>query len=53
MPGCVVATLLFLPFWLFGLILLTFLFRPLCYWLDRFDFEKSFTIGYTAVFTKE
>ena len=51
--GCVVATLLFLPFWLLGLLLLTFTFRPLCYWLDRFDFEKSFTIGYTAVFTKE
>ena len=50
--GCVVGTLLFLPFWILGLILFSFLLRPLCYWLDRLDLVKSFTTGYTAVFEK-
>jgi SAM-dependent methyltransferase len=50
--ACALATLLFLPFWLLGLVLLTFLFRPACYWLDRLDLEKSFTSGYTAVFRR-
>lgn len=51
-PGCVLATIAFAPFWLLGLVLLSYLFRPMCYWLDRLDIEKSFTTGYTAVFRK-
>ncbi len=50
--ACALATLLFLPFWLLGLLILTFLFRPFSYWLDRFDLGKTFTSGYTAEFRK-
>ena len=45
-------TLLLLPFWLVGVVLLGWVLRPLCYWLDRLDFEKTFTTGYTAVLRK-
>ena len=50
--GCVAATILFLPFWLVFVPLLGYVARPLCYWLDRLDLSKTFTIGYTAVFRK-
>ena len=46
------ATLLYLPFWLVLAPLLGLVLRPLCYWLDRLDLEKSFTTGYTAVFIR-
>ncbi len=54
-PGaqCVVWTLLFLPGWLVSLPILAYGLRPLCYWLDRLDFNKTFTTGYTAVFKKK
>lgn len=42
-------SLLFLPFWIVLQPLLSFILRPLFYWLDRMDLEKSFTLGYTAV----
>lgn len=41
-----------LPFWLVLAPLLGLVVRPLCYWLDRLDLEKSFTTGYTAVFVR-
>lgn len=50
--ACVFWTLVFLPFWILGMILFGALLRPLFYWLDRADFEKSFTTGYTAAFEK-
>jgi SAM-dependent methyltransferase len=50
---CTIATILYLPFWLVLLPLLSGVVRPLCYWLDRLDIEKSFTTGYTAVFVKK
>ncbi len=49
---CVVATLLFLPFWLVSLTVLTGVVRPACYWLDRLDIQKTLTLGYTTVFQK-
>jgi hypothetical protein len=49
---CVLWTLLFFPVWIVGLLSLGYVVRPLCYWLDRLDFAKSLTIGYTAVFKK-
>jgi SAM-dependent methyltransferase len=42
---------LFLP-WLVFMPLTAYVFRPLCYWLDRLDVQKSFTLGYTAVLVK-
>ena len=50
---CAVWTLLFLPVWIIGLVLLGYGFRPLAYWLDRFDFAKTLTTGYTAVLRKQ
>ncbi len=43
--------ILFLP-WLLLLPLSAYILRPLCYWADRLDIQKTFTIGYTAVFVK-
>ena len=40
------------PIWLVGLPLTSWLLRPLCYWLDRLDIRKDFTLGYTAVMIK-
>lgn len=45
-------TLLLLPVWLVGYPLTAFLLRPLFYWMDRLDIEKSFTLGFTAVLIK-
>lgn len=49
---CALWTLIFFPFWIVGLLLLGYVFRPLSYWLDRFDFAKTLTTGYTAVLRK-
>ncbi len=46
-------TLGLLPLWLLCYPASAFFVRPLCYWLDRLDIEKSFTLGYTAVLVKE
>jgi hypothetical protein len=43
--------LLFVP-WLLCYPASAYVFRPLCYWLDRLDLEKSLTLGYTAVLVK-
>jgi len=43
--------LLFVP-WLLCYPVSAYVFRPLCYWLDRLDIEKSLTLGYTAVLVK-
>lgn len=51
--ACVLWSLVFLPGWLIGAPLLRGVWRPLCYWLDRLDFDKNFTTGYTAVFERE
>lgn len=50
--SCLGWSLAFLPFWLVLNPLLAWVIRPLFYWLDRLDFEKSFTTGYTAVFRR-
>jgi hypothetical protein len=50
--ACVMWSLLLLPFWLMFVPLLGYAARPLCYWLDRLDFSKGLTTGYTAVFKK-
>jgi SAM-dependent methyltransferase len=50
--ACVAGTLLFLPFWLLSLLLMSVIARPLCYWLDRLDGPKALTSGYTVVFRK-
>jgi len=50
--ACVFWSLVFLPFWAVLVPLLGYGVRPLCYWLDRLDFEKTFTFGYTAVFRR-
>lgn len=51
--ACAFWSLVFVPFWVTGIVVLGYVVRPLCYWLDRLDFEKSFTTGYTAVFQKQ
>lgn len=48
----IVMTLLLLGPWLLCYPITAYLFRPLCYWIDRIDIEKSFTLGYTAVLVK-
>lgn len=50
--ACLFWTFLFFPVWLLTTPLLRYLWRPLCYWLDRIDFEKQLTTGYTAVFER-
>ena len=50
---CLVMTLLLLPVWLIGYPLTGYVVRPLFYWMDRLDIEKSFTLGFTAVLVKE
>ena len=49
---CIVMTLLLLPTWFVLYLPSAYIIRPLFYWLDYLDREKSFTTGYTAVFTK-
>jgi SAM-dependent methyltransferase len=49
---CALWSVLLLPFWIVGVLLLGYVFRPICYWLDRLDFAKTLTTGYTAVFRK-
>ena len=49
---CVWMNLVFLLPWLIFMPLTAYILRPLCYWLDRLDIQKTFTIGYTAVFVK-
>ncbi|MBI3881377.1 MAG: class I SAM-dependent methyltransferase [Verrucomicrobia bacterium] len=48
----VMTLLLFVP-WLICYPISGYVFRPLCYWLDRLDIEKSFTLGYTIVLVKK
>lgn len=50
--ACAVFSLLYFPVWLLMRILLSYLFRPLCYWLDRLDSDKLLTLGYTTTFKK-
>jgi SAM-dependent methyltransferase len=45
-------TVLLFPFWLVGVVLFGGIVRPLCYWLDRLDVRKDFTLGYTLVLAK-
>ncbi|MGR8933472.1 MAG: class I SAM-dependent methyltransferase [Gammaproteobacteria bacterium] len=45
-------TLALLPLWLLTYPLAAWIWRPLCYWLDRCDRIKDFTLGYTAVLIK-
>jgi len=49
---CVLMNLLLLPLWFLAYLPSAYLLRPLFYWLDRLDIEKSFTLGYTAVLVK-
>ena len=45
-------TVLLLPTWFILYLPSAYIIRPLFYWLDYLDREKSFTTGYTAVFVK-
>lgn len=49
---CIVMTILLLPIWLVGYPLTGYVLRPLFYWMDRLDTEKSFTLGFTAILIK-
>jgi len=49
---CVLMNLLLAPLYLLAYLPSAYLLRPLFYWLDRLDREKSFTLGYTAVLEK-
>lgn len=44
---------LLLPLFLFGYLPSAYLLRPLFYWLDRLDRQKTFTLGYSVVFVKK
>lgn len=50
---CIGMTLLLFVPWLICYPISGYLFRPLCYWVDRLDIEKTFTLGYTAVLVKK
>lgn len=50
---CVWMSAVLLPVWLLGVPLLGYVVRPLFYWCDRLDLEKTFTTGYTVVFRKD
>lgn len=50
---CILMTLCLIPVWFLAYLPSAYIVRPLCYWFDRVDQEKSFTLGYTAVFVKE
>lgn len=49
---CLLMNMLLLIPWLLCYPVAGYCFRPLCYWLDRLDIEKSFTLGYTVVLVK-
>lgn len=49
---CAILSTMFLPLWLVCILICRYLIRPLSYWLDRLDLDKTFTSGYTAVFEK-
>jgi len=49
---CLLMNLLLLVPWLVLYPLSAFVIRPLCYWLDITDAEKSYTNGYTIVLRK-
>jgi SAM-dependent methyltransferase len=48
----VAMSIVLFPLWLVGLTISAWVLRPLCYWLDRLDIRKDFTLGYTAVLSK-
>jgi SAM-dependent methyltransferase len=53
-PGfCVIMNILLSPVWIFVYLPSAYLIRPIFYWMDYLDLEKSFTLGYTAVLQKE
>jgi len=45
-------TFALLPIWLMTYPLSAWVLRPVCYWFDRLDRVKDFTLGYTAVLLK-
>lgn len=49
---CLLMNLLLLPLWLLFYPLTAYVWRPLFYWFDQLDTEKSFTLGYTVVLRK-
>ena len=49
---CLFMNILLLPVYFFIYLPLAYIFRPVCYWLDYIDKEKSFTLGYTAILRK-
>ena len=49
---CLLMNVVLLPLYFIAYLPSAYLFRPLCYWMDRLDIEKSFTLGYTAVLIK-
>lgn len=49
---CAIVTICYFPFWITFRILLSYIFRPLSYWLDLLDTDKILTSGYTTIFKK-
>jgi SAM-dependent methyltransferase len=49
---CILMTALLLPVWFFLYLPSAYIVRPIFYWVDYIDREKSFTTGYSAVFVK-
>lgn len=49
---CLLMNLLLFPPWLIFYPLTAYVWRPLFYWFDQLDTEKSFTLGYTVVLRK-
>lgn len=49
---CLLMNLILSPLWLFVYLPAAYIMRPIFYWADRLDLEKTFTIGYTAILEK-
>lgn len=49
---CVFMNLILSPLWFFVYLPAAYFIRPVFYWADRLDLEKTFTIGYTAILEK-
>jgi len=49
---CIFMTFTLIPTWFFLYLPSAYIIRPLFYWVDYIDREKSFTTGYSTVFVK-
>jgi SAM-dependent methyltransferase len=51
--SCLLLNVVLSPLFLLGYLPAAYVLRPLFYWLDALDREKSFTLGYTLVLVKQ